>query len=199
MAKGLYNNKMPDSGEREYGDVTDRDDVNRALLTRSDRLQVDARSQPNSVNYCCTTPNRLLGVDFGYARIGLSVSDPLQIIASPLPSVHGSKNPSMAAKTVSDEIKRRELNIGLIVVGLPIHLNGSESERSAEVRVFADKLKELSSIDVQLFDERLTTVQAERLLKEASMRRKQRVPVIDGVTSTLLLQSFLDRQGRTLS
>ena len=138
---------------------------------------------------------RLLGVDFGHVRIGLSISDPLQIIASPLPMIQGSKNPTTAARTVANEIKQRKLDIGLIVVGLPIHLNGSESERSAEVRIFAQALTQYTSIEVQLFDERLTTVQAERLLKEASMRRKQRVPVIDGVSCALLLQSFLDRQG----
>ena len=138
---------------------------------------------------------RLLGVDFGHVRIGLSLSDPLQIIASPLPPIQGSKNPNTAAQHVADEIKRRQLEIGLIVVGLPIHLNGSESERSAEVRAFAQAIKELTCIEVQLFDERLTTVQAERLLKEADFRRKQRVPIIDGVSSALLLQSFLDRQG----
>jgi putative holliday junction resolvase len=142
---------------------------------------------------------RLLGVDFGHARIGLSVSDPLQIIASPLPSVQGSKNPETAARFVAEEIKRKQFDIELIVVGLPIHLNGTESERSVEVKAFAKHLADRTSLEVRLFDERLTTVQAERLLKEASMSRKRRVPVIDGVSSTLLLQSFLDRQGRTLS
>jgi putative Holliday junction resolvase len=141
---------------------------------------------------------RLLGVDFGHARIGLSVSDPLQIIASPLPSIHGSRNPTLAAKLLAEEIKRQRLDLEIIVIGLPIHLNGTESERSTEVRTFAQALGQLVSVEIQLFDERLTTVQAERLLREASMRRKQRVPVVDGVSSTLLLQSFLDRQGHTL-
>jgi putative holliday junction resolvase len=141
---------------------------------------------------------RLLGVDFGHARIGLAISDPLQIIASPLPAIKGSKNPTHAAQTVADEIKRLGLDLDLIVVGLPIHLNGSESERSTEVRAFVQALAQCVSVKIQLFDERLTTVQAERLLREASMRRKQRVPVVDGVSSTLLLQSFLDRQGHTL-
>ena len=141
---------------------------------------------------------RLLGVDFGHARIGLSISDPLQIIASPLPNAKGSKNPKMAARFVADEIKRLKLDLDMIVVGLPIHLNGSESERSAEVRIFAETLAEYTALEVQLFDERFTTVQAERLLKDASMRRKQRVPIVDGVSCALLLQSFLDRQGRTL-
>ena len=113
----MGNDTLSSSNERECEEVID---LNSALGN-------DARSQQNSAPCCCATRKRLLGVDFGHARIGLSLSDPLQIIASPLPSIQGSKNPSVAARFVADEIKRRQLDIGLIVVGLPIHLNGSES------------------------------------------------------------------------
>ena len=87
--KGLCNNKLPNSGERECGDVIDRDDVNSALLTRNDRLQIDARSQPNSAKYCYTTPkNRLLDCGCGQgvlARhlprgveyVGIDIAEPL--------------------------------------------------------------------------------------------------------------------------
>ena len=131
---------------------------------------------------------RLLGVDFGHVRIGLAMSDPLQIIASPLATIQGSKNPRIAAK-----------DIGQIIVGLPLHLNGKESERSTQVRAFAVALEEQSGIKVQLFDERLTSVQAERLMKQAEMTRKKRSSLVDGVSSTILLQSFLDLQGCRIS
>ncbi len=104
----------------------------------------------------------------------------------------------MAAKRVAEEIRRQQLDLDRIIIGLPVHLNGTESERSTEVRTFAQALGQIVSVEIQLFDERLTTVQAERLLRDASMRRKRRTPVVDGVSSTLLLQSFLDRQGHTL-
>ena len=142
---------------------------------------------------------RLLGIDFGHVRIGLAVSDPLQIIASPLATIQGSKNPLTAAKNVATELRAKNLDIEQIIVGLPLHLNGKESERSTEVRAFAVALEEQSGIAVQLFDERLTTVQAERLMKNASMTRKQRSSSVDGVSSTILLQSFLDLQGCRIS
>jgi putative Holliday junction resolvase len=142
---------------------------------------------------------RLLGVDFGHARIGLAISDPLHIIASPLETIQGSKNPERAAKNVAAELQRKKLDIGQIVVGLPLHLNGKESERSTEVRAFSIALERLVGIPVQLFDERLTSVQAERLMKNAQMTRKERASSVDGVSSTILLQSFLDLQGCKIS
>ncbi len=142
---------------------------------------------------------RLLGVDFGHVRIGLSLSDPLNIIASPLPTIQGSRNPAVAAQHVAAEIQKRKLDIGQIIVGLPLHMNGKESERSVEVRAFAVALEEQVGIHVHLFDERLTSVQAERLMKNAEMTRKERASSVDGVASTILLQCFLDLQGCTLS
>ena len=142
---------------------------------------------------------RLLGVDFGHARIGLSVSDPMHIIASPLDTIPGSKNPKRAAQNVVDELQKKKLDIGQIIVGLPLHLSGEESQRSTEVRAFAAALEEYAQIHVHLFDERMTSVQAERLMKTASMTRKERASSVDGVSSTILLQSFLDLQGCTIS
>lgn len=142
---------------------------------------------------------RLLAIDFGHARIGFAISDPLHIIASPLAPIKGSKNPLVAAQYVVAEMKRLNLDIGQIIVGLPLHMDGTESERSAEVRAFVEALKQQLTIHIQLFDERLTTVQAERLMKQAEMSRKQRTPFVDGVSSTILLQSFLDFQGNNPS
>jgi putative Holliday junction resolvase len=138
---------------------------------------------------------RLLGVDFGHARIGLAVSDPMHIIASPMATIQGSKNPDRAARNVADEIQKMKLDIDQIIVGLPLHLNGKESERSTEVRAFAIALERYVGVHVHLFDERLTSVQAERLMKNAEMTRKERASSVDGVSSTILLQSFLDLQG----
>lgn len=142
---------------------------------------------------------RLLGVDFGLVRIGLAVSDPMQIIATPLGSIQGSKNPDRAAHNVAAEMNKKNLDIGQIIVGLPIHMNGTESERSTQARAFASALEKLSGVPVRLFDERLTSVQAERLMKNANMTRKERASFVDGVSSTILLQSFLDLQGSTIS
>lgn len=135
---------------------------------------------------------RILGVDYGHARIGLALSDPRKVIASPLSTIEGSKNPTVAAQKVAAEIQNKKLDIELIIIGLPLHLNGSESERSNEVRAFATALEKLSCLPVRLFDERLTSVQADRLMKSAEMTRKKRASSIDTVSSAILLQCFLD-------
>jgi putative holliday junction resolvase len=141
---------------------------------------------------------RILAIDFGHVRIGLALSDPLNMFASPLPNISGSKNPSLAAQNAAAGIKEisqtKKIEIELIVVGLPLHLDGSESERSKEVRLFCEALSQLIPIKIKLFDERMTTVQAERSLIEANVSRKNRTRKIDGVSSTILLQSFLDSQ-----
>ena len=140
--------------------------------------------------------SRVLAIDFGHARIGLSISDPRMLIASPLAVIKGSKDPEKAAKSVVTDVKalltKHQIEIELIVVGLPLHLNGTESPRSAECRRFAQVLAELMGYKVELFDERMTTLQAERSMKEANLSRKKRSGSIDSVSSTILLQSFLD-------
>jgi len=139
---------------------------------------------------------RILSIDFGHVRVGVSISDPQKIIASPLATLEGSKNPKNAAKKIADQLsillKKESYDIEKIVIGLPIHMSGEESKRSQEVREFAKELEKEMEIPTTLFDERLTSVQAERSLKEASFSRKRRTKFVDTVSSTILLQSFLD-------
>ena len=137
---------------------------------------------------------RILGIDFGSARIGLALSDPLHIIASPLCTVKGSKNPKKAATAVASEIKNRQLDIEMILIGLPLLLQGIEAERAKEVRVFAQALETETHIPIQFFDERLTSVQAERSMKMDQLTRKERSTYVDSVSCTILLQTYLDVQ-----
>ena len=143
---------------------------------------------------------RILAVDFGHVRIGLSLSDPLNMFATPLENIKGSTNPERAAQNLIEAVgalcKEKKIEIELIVIGLPIHLDGKESERSTEVRAFAKYLESHMTTNVHLFDERMTTVQAERAMLEANLSRKKRARTIDGISSTILLQSFLDLQAR---
>jgi putative holliday junction resolvase len=137
---------------------------------------------------------RILCIDYGSARLGLAISDPLHMIASPLCVLAGSKNPVKAAAVVASEINKRRLEIGLILIGMPLLLTGEEAERAKEVRLFAQALETETQIAIQFFDERLTSVQAERSMKEAQMSRKKRSVFVDTVASTILLQSYLDLQ-----
>ncbi len=141
---------------------------------------------------------RALSVDFGHARIGLAVSDSTWTIAQPLATIQGDKKPAKAAKNTFQAIqqleKEKKYRIDTIIIGLPLNMNGTESERSKEVRQFFEALKALiPDVNIVLFDERLTSLQAERAMKEMpSMTRKDRAKKVDSVSSIILLQSYLD-------
>lgn len=137
---------------------------------------------------------RILALDFGFARIGVALSDPNQIIASPLENITGSRDVVKAAENTVLFISPLEKEIEKIVIGLPLLLNGKDSERTTAVRHFAQALAEKTAIAIELFDERLTTVQAERLLSSNNMRRKERAQVVDKVSALILLQTYLDQQ-----
>jgi len=140
--------------------------------------------------------SRIIGIDFGHVRIGVSISDPSHMIASPLVTAKGSKKPEIAAQNLARElgevVTKKGYEIERLVIGLPLHFNGSESIRCQEVRLFADHLEKLMHLPVSFVDERLTSVQAERSFQPFS--RKKRSQIVDTVSSTLILQSFLDKE-----
>ena len=136
-------------------------------------------------------PNRrVLGVDLGDARIGLAVSDPLGVIAQPLetlPCVGPTKDVQRVAA------RARELEVGVIVVGLPLLMSGEDGTRSLAAREFAQQLeRRVGGIRVELQDERLTTVQAERTMVADGVRRRRRRATVDPIAAALILQGYLD-------
>ncbi|MES2344984.1 MAG: Holliday junction resolvase RuvX [Chlamydiota bacterium] len=139
---------------------------------------------------------RIAGIDFGQKRIGIAVSDERQIFAQPLFCI-------LAEKTVDATIKLIHVKLDIyqplekIVIGLPLHLNGKESPLSIEVRAFAQKLEEIFQIPIILWDERLTSCQVERTLKEAEFSRKKRSTLIDAMAAAAILQNFLDSSLRS--
>ena len=140
---------------------------------------------------------RVLGIDFGERRIGLALSDPSATIAQPLPTLirRAGKRPPIAA--IAQIIQ--EQGVECAVIGLPLNLNGDETEWTAAVREFAGKLQERSGISVEFIDERLTSVQAERAVRSLGLKRTEREQKerIDAAAAMLLLQTFLDRQTRS--
>ncbi|MBS0629054.1 MAG: Holliday junction resolvase RuvX [Verrucomicrobia bacterium] len=134
---------------------------------------------------------RIVGIDYGNARIGLAASDPGKILASPLKAIATKKNLRDTAAAILNEFAPYE-PIETFVIGLPLLMNGKESPGSKIVRELALILEELSGKKVVLWDERLTTAQVERTLKEAEMRRKKRVLYIDAMAAGAILQSYLD-------
>ena len=132
---------------------------------------------------------RLLGIDFGSVRIGLAVSDPDHKFSFPLEirSRQGTVNDAAFFRAV---VEREE--IGGLVVGLPIHLDGRESPKSAEARTFAAWLAETTGLGVSLYDERFTSVQAEHALWDAGLTHKKRKERRDAVAAQMMLQTYLD-------
>jgi putative Holliday junction resolvase len=132
---------------------------------------------------------RFLGVDFGHKRIGLALSDETGTVASPLQYIGGG---GMAA--ASREIARicAERQVGKIVVGLPLRLDGTRSEQTELTLAFIVELQSATTIPVAKWDERLTSVQANRALLEGNVRRSERKEKIDKLAAQIMLQSYLD-------
>jgi len=132
---------------------------------------------------------RVLGVDYGQKRIGLALSDETGTIAQSLNYIDGG-----GVAAVSREIGRisAERKAGKIVVGVPLRLDGTRSEQTERTLVFIAELRRATTIPVAQWDERLTSVQAERVLLEGNVRRSDRKQKIDKLAAQIMLQSYLD-------
>jgi putative Holliday junction resolvase len=132
---------------------------------------------------------RIMGIDYGTARIGVALSDELQMLAHPTETITVAR--------VADPVARiaalvAEKNVELIVVGLPRHMNGSVGISADGASVFAEKLKPKVGCKVRTWDERLSTAAAQRALREAGKSVRESRGYIDQVAAQMLLQSYLD-------
>lgn len=134
---------------------------------------------------------RIASIDFGTVRIGVALSDERKIIAQPFKCLQAKKTLEATAQLLMAELASFA-PLEALILGLPLHLDAKESPLSLEVRRFAEILKTLTSTPLIFWDERLTTAQVERLLKEADVSRKKRKPLTDNLVATLLLQTYLD-------
>ena len=137
---------------------------------------------------------RALGIDYGLRRIGLALSDPTGTIASPLETLVrrvGKRPPITKLETIA-----REKDADHLVVGLPLSLDGSESEWCAEVRSVGERLAERLSLEVSFVDERLTSVRAERAVRASGLPKRKREDKrrIDAAAAQLILQAWLDQR-----
>jgi putative Holliday junction resolvase len=133
--------------------------------------------------------NPILGVDFGRARIGLAISDELRLLAHPLETIaSGPKAVARIAQVV------REKNIDRVVVGVPKLMSGEMGIAADEVLGFVEKLRAILSCEVVTWDERLTTVAAERALRESGKKTRETRGYIDQVAAQMILQGYLDRE-----
>ncbi len=136
---------------------------------------------------------RLISFDYGRARIGISMTDERQIIASPLSIIKVPKTVPLLLKEIEKTISSFA-PFDLFIIGLPLLLNGKEGEMAEEVKEFGKSLSSHFSIPCIFWDERLSSSQADRMMREASLSRKERTQKIDTVCSTLVLQNYLESE-----
>jgi putative Holliday junction resolvase len=136
----------------------------------------------------------LIGIDAGTKTLGLALSDVTRTIASPLTVLKRTKFKADAAELLRIAGEHR---IGGFVLGLPISLDGSEGPRAQATRAFARNLNALTALPILLWDERLSTVAAERALLEADASRKRRAQVVDKLAAAIILQGALDRMRKS--
>jgi putative Holliday junction resolvase len=134
----------------------------------------------------------ILGIDIGQRRIGLAIANSSSYIAQPL-RVLNRKNIEADIKELKKIIE--EYKIGEIIMGFPLNMYGHKGKKAKEAIDFADLLRRKLSLKVRLWDERLTTVQGEKVLLEADMSRAKRKKVRDKLAAQLILQSYLDAKG----
>ncbi len=152
-----------------------------------------ARSITSTFRFVSRDRGRLLAVDYGERRIGLAISDPMGIIASPAGFIarRAGKRPPIA------EIIRRAtaLEARGFVVGLPLDENGEDTDRATEVRRVAEGLQRRTGLPVELIDERYSTAAALRAIREMGGSTRQRKGEVDALAATILLQQALAREG----
>lgn len=134
---------------------------------------------------------KALGIDLGEARIGLAISDDLGMLAHPLETVHLKAVADPLARIAAIVVQKK---ITTIVLGLPRNMNGTYGPAAEKARAFADQLRATAACEIKLWDERLTSVAAQRALHESGRNVKNSREVIDQVAAQLILQGWLDSQ-----
>lgn len=139
---------------------------------------------------------RLMGLDLGQRRIGVALSDPYGMLASPLGAIELG-DPDGGQEEVRALVL--EHDVGRVIVGLPLLLDGNEGEEAQRVLAWVEQLRPLLQVPVELWDERLSSAAAERALLESGMRRERRRQHRDAIAAALILQNYLDAHPGHLS
>ena len=139
---------------------------------------------------------RIMGLDFGLKTVGVAISDPLFLTAQGIEIVR-RKAPGKLRQTLAriNELKE-EYEVGKIVLGFPKNMNNTEGERCEKTLEFKEMLEKRTGLEVVLWDERLTTVEADRTMMQVGIRRENRKEYVDELAAIFILQGYLDYQSR---
>ncbi|MDD6057603.1 MAG: Holliday junction resolvase RuvX [Clostridiales bacterium] len=135
---------------------------------------------------------RILGLDFGSKTVGVAVSDELLLTAQGLEIIRRPSQDKLRRTLARIEAIVKEYRVERIVLGYPKNMNNTEGERCEKTKEFAGMLSRRSGLEVVLWDERLTTVAADKLMIEAGVRREERKKYVDEIAAALILQGYLD-------
>lgn len=137
---------------------------------------------------------RIMGLDFGSKTVGVAVSDELLLTAQGLEIIRRKEENKLRRTLARIEELILEYGVEEIVLGLPINMNATEGERAQLTLEFKDKLERRTGLPVIMWDERLTTVAADKIMMEAGIRREHRKEYVDMIAAVLILQGYLDRK-----
>ena len=141
-------------------------------------------------------PTRILSIDFGLARLGLAISDEMKMIATPLPTFQAKKKQEDTVQQLLQFLEKHaaenRYDLEKIIIGMPFNMNGTVGHFADEVKHFISLLQQKLSIPIIPWDERLTSVMADRSLRESSLSRKKRAQKVDSISALIILQNYLE-------
>ncbi|MBR3134093.1 MAG: Holliday junction resolvase RuvX [Clostridia bacterium] len=137
--------------------------------------------------------NRVLGIDYGESRTGIAITDPLGITAQGLETIESNGNDKIVLRRIAEIVE--EYNVEKFVIGNPINMDGSESERSLKTKGFIHKLKSrFNTIEVISIDERLTTVEAHRTMNELNINKNRKRGIVDTIAAVYILEGYINKK-----
>ena len=134
---------------------------------------------------------RVMGLDYGAKTVGVAISDELLMTAQPKETITRDRESKLRKTLVRIEELVSEYDVGLIVVGLPLNMDDSEGERALAARAFGDQVSRRTALPVVMYDERLTTVEADEMLQRMEIPREHRKQYIDQIAASVILQDYM--------
>ena len=141
---------------------------------------------------------RVMGLDYGSKTVGVAISDELRMTAQPIETICRDRESKIRRTLVRIEELQKEYDVGLIVVGLPLNMDDSIGERAEAAMAFRERLERRLSLPVVLSDERLTTVEAQKALREMGIPWQEQKRYIDQIAAVLILREFMENHRQTM-
>ena len=139
---------------------------------------------------------RKLGIDYGDARVGLAVTDELGITAQGLETIHHNGNDKIVLKRLEEIIS--DYNIDTIVIGIPINMNGTKTDRVEITEKFIHKLRcKFNKVQIERIDERLTTVAAHKTMNYLNINKHKKRGIVDTISAVYILETYMNKQSKT--